>query len=67
MKFQNSDVDERGQIKPDARKEQLYNLDKDVGQLTNLAASQPERLTAMRERFAVLTAGYLRGKESSAE
>lgn len=58
MKFQNSDVDERGQIKPGAQKEQLYDLAKDVGQHTNLAASQPGRLKAMRERFAFLTKGY---------
>jgi len=58
MKFENSDVDERGQIKPGYPKEQLYNLDDDVGQHTNLAASQPERLKSMRERFAALTAGY---------
>ena len=67
MKFQNSDVDERGQIKPGAPKEQLYDIDKDVGQHTNLAASQPERLKAMRERFAALTKGYKRVRESSAE
>jgi len=57
MDFQNSDVDERGQIKPGAPTEQLYNLDQDVGQHTNLAASQPERLKALRERFAELTKG----------
>ncbi len=58
MKFQNSDVDERGQINSDAPKEQLYDLAKDIGQHTNLAATHPERLKAMRERFAVLTKGY---------
>lgn len=57
LKFQNSDVEERGQIKPGAPGEQLYNLDTDLGQRTNLAASQPERLKAMRERFLILTAG----------
>ena len=39
----------------------------DLSQHTNLAASQPERLKAMRERFAVLTAGQKRVRESSAE
>ena len=61
MKYQNSDVDENGHIKPSAPAEQLYNLDDDVAQHTNLAARQPERLKAMRERFAVLTAGYRKG------
>ena len=67
MKFQNSDVDNRGQIKSGAPTEQLYNLDNDVGQHTNLAPSQPERLKAMRERFVFLTAGYRRGKENPAD
>ncbi len=58
MKFHNSDVDERGQINPGAPKEQLYDLNKDVGQHTNLATRQPERLKAMRERFSELTKGY---------
>ena len=58
MNFQNSEVNERGQIKPGAQKEQLYDLAKDVGQHTNLAASQPERLKAMRESFSVLTKGH---------
>ena len=38
MKFQNSDVDENGQIKPGVSAEQLYNLDDDLGQHTNRAA-----------------------------
>lgn len=58
MGFQNGDVDENGQIKPDTPKEQLYDLAKDLGQHSNLASSDPERLKAMRERFAELTKGY---------
>ena len=58
MNFQNSEVDENGQIKPGAPPEQLYNLSSDMGEHTNLAASQPDRLKAMRERFQALTAGY---------
>lgn len=58
MKFQNSDVDERGQIKPGAPSEQLYDLSHDLEQRTNLSASQPERLKALRDRFAELTKGY---------
>jgi len=67
MKFQNSDVNENGQIKPGAPAEQLYNLDNDVGQHTNLATIQPERVKAMRERFQVLTAGYHKGHASSVD
>jgi arylsulfatase A len=62
MQFQNSDVDARGQIELGASAEQLYNLDADPGQHANLAASQAERLKAMRERFAILTAGYKAGR-----
>lgn len=64
MKFQNSDVDERGQLEAGAPSEQLYDLDKDVGQHTNLAASQPERLKALRQRFVELTKGYRQQKTS---
>ncbi len=67
MLFQNSDVSESGQLKPDAPKEQLYNLDQDLGQHTNLANSDPERLKAMRERLAELTKGQKRSKESGSE
>lgn len=67
MKLQNSDVEENGQIKPGAPTEQLYNLDNDVDQHTNLAATQPERLKEMRERFQVLTAGYHKAHASSVD
>ena len=67
MKLQNSDVDENGQIKPGAPTEQLYDLDNDVGQHTNLAPTQPERLKAMRERFQVLTAGYHKAHAGSVD
>jgi len=67
MKFQNSDVDENGQIKPGAPTEQLYNLENDVGQHTNLAAIQPERLKTLRERFQVLTAGYHKAHTGSVD
>ncbi len=67
MNFQNSDVDERGQIKPSAAKEQLYNLETDLGQHTNLANSDPERLKAMRDRFTELTKGQKRSKDSGSE
>jgi len=67
MIFQNSDVDENGQIKPGAPAEQLYNLDDDLGQHTNLAASEPERLKALRERFQVLTAGYRQAHANPAD
>ena len=64
MKFQNSDVEKKGQIKPGATAEQLYDLDQDVSQHTNLAASQPERLKVMRERFAELTKGHRTNRNS---
>jgi arylsulfatase A-like enzyme len=67
MTFQNSDVDERGQIKAGSAKEQLYHLEQDLGQHTNLANSDPERLKAMRERFAELTKGQKRTKDSGSE
>jgi arylsulfatase A-like enzyme len=67
MLFQNSDVDERGQIKPGSAKEQLYNLDQDLGQHTNLANSDPERLRAMRDRFADLTKGQKGTKDIGSE
>ena len=47
----NSDVDERGQIKPDAPAEQLYDLKADPSQTTNLALKEPQRLKSMRDRF----------------
>ena len=67
MAFQNSDVDERGQIKPSAAKEQLYHLETDLGQHTNLANSDPERLKAMRDRFGELTKGHQRSKDNGSE
>ncbi len=54
LKLLNSDVDEQGQIKPGAPTEQLYDLAADPAQKQNLAATQPERLKAMRERFREL-------------
>lgn len=67
LAFQNSDVDEKGQLKPGAPKEQLYDLATDPGQHTNLATTQPERLKSMRERFAVLTAGYKAGRANAGD
>ena len=55
MGFANSDIDENGQIKPKAPKEQLYNVSTDLSQKTNVAASNPERVAAMRERLAEIT------------
>jgi arylsulfatase A-like enzyme len=54
MGFVNSDIDEHGQIKPDAPPEQLYNLATDRRQRKNLALEQPERLRAMRARLLEL-------------
>jgi arylsulfatase A len=53
--FHNSDVDEQGGIREGSAEEQLYDLGKDLAQRSNLAAGQPERLKALRERFRSLT------------
>lgn len=42
-----SDVDEEGQIKPDAPETQLYNLATDPGQTTNVVGQHPERAAEM--------------------
>ena len=55
MGFRNSDVDERGQIKPGAPKEQLYDLSKDISQEKNIANEYPERVSTMRARLEELT------------
>ena len=61
MGFKNSDVDEKGQIKPDAPKEQLYDLSKDLVQARNVALENPDRLQTMRTRLKELT-GKASGK-----
>ena len=61
MGFKNSDVDEHGQIKPGAPKEQLYDLGKDISQATNIAREHPERAASMRARVDELT-GKNKGK-----
>lgn len=53
--WQNSDVEESGQPKPGAPREQLYHLGHDPGQRTNLVAKLPERAQSMRARLAELT------------
>ncbi len=55
MGFKNSDVDEHGQIKPGAPKEQLYDLSIDIAQSTNIAIEHPERVRSMRARLEELT------------
>ncbi len=55
MGTSNSDVDESGAIKEGAPKEQLYDLANDLTQTRNLAAGEPDKLNAMRERFKALT------------
>jgi arylsulfatase A-like enzyme len=55
-------IDDRGQIKPDASQEQLYDLATDLRQTRNLAAEQPERLRAMRVRLAELAGPVPGGK-----
>ena len=55
MGFQNSDVDEHGQIKPGSPKEQLYDLSKDLAQSKNIAREHHERAASMRARLQELT------------
>lgn len=55
MGFKNSDVDDRGQIKPGVPKEQLYDLGKDISQATNIAREHPDRAASMRARLEELT------------
>jgi hypothetical protein len=55
MGFTNCDIDENGQIKPNAPKEQLYNVSSDLSQKTNVAASEPDRLAAMRKRLSEIS------------
>jgi arylsulfatase A len=47
----NSDVDEKGHIKPTAPADQLYNLADDPQQKTNVVREHPERAAAMRSRL----------------
>jgi arylsulfatase A len=54
MGFTNSDIDEHGQIKPGAPREQLYNLAADLRQRKNLALEDTDRVRAMRARFLEL-------------
>ncbi len=55
MGFVNSDVDAQGKIKPDAPKDQLYNLGSDVTQAKNLTLDHPARAESMRARLEELT------------
>jgi arylsulfatase A-like enzyme len=52
--FVNSDIDENGQIKPDAPPDQLYNLAEDVSEAHNLTREYPDRATAMHARMHAL-------------
>jgi arylsulfatase A len=52
--FVNSDVNSTGGIKPNASRVQLYNLATDPDQTTNIAASEPLRVEAMKKRLQEL-------------
>ena len=54
MGFINSDVDDDGQIKPDAPADQLYHLGKDISEAKNLTRAEPERAKAMAARLKEL-------------
>ena len=54
MGFTNSDIDEHGQIKPEAPKIQLYHLADDPSQATNVATEYPQRVQAMDARLEQL-------------
>jgi hypothetical protein len=49
--FISCDIDGKGQIKPDAPPDQLYDLAHDIGEAHNLMLDQPERAAAMRARM----------------
>jgi len=55
MGFINSDLDDDGNIKPDAPADQLYHLDSDISEAKNLTLDQPERAQALRARLEELT------------
>ncbi len=67
MKTLTSDVDELGQVKADAPKEQLYDLTKDLAQTTNLATTEKETLQTMRKKYNALTAGVTRQQSGGGE
>jgi hypothetical protein len=48
---------------PDAPKEQLYDLGRDLSQTKNIALEHPERVAAMRARLQELT-GKIKTKSS---
>lgn len=54
MGLTNSDIDEHGQIKPDAPRAQLYNLATDLRQRKNVAPEEPKRVEAMHARLLEL-------------
>jgi len=49
--LKNSDYDEQGKLKSDAPKAQLYNLQKDPGQSTNVIDQYPEKTAELDRRF----------------
>jgi len=63
MGFINSDIDDEGQIKPDAPVDQLYYLGKDIGEMHNLTRERPARAEAMHSRMEELK--LIRGKPAS--
>ncbi|MDB6139885.1 MAG: Arylsulfatase [Verrucomicrobiaceae bacterium] len=65
MGFINSDIDDEGQIKPDAPTNQLYHLDDDIGETKNLTREQLERAKAMHARIAELK--LIKGKPAPAK
>jgi arylsulfatase A-like enzyme len=50
----NSDFDESGNLKPDAPKVQLYNLDEDPRQAVNLAEHYPEKVKELSARLQTM-------------
>ena len=56
--FVNSDINDEGEIKPDAPPSQLYNLAKDLPQAHNVVLDQPERAAAMQARMNELKLNF---------
>jgi arylsulfatase A-like enzyme len=58
--FENSDILPDGTIKSDAPKEQLYNLQTDPAQKTNVVRQFPEKAAALREALDALRQPFAR-------
>ncbi len=56
--FVNSDIDDKGKIKPGAPRNQLYNLANDLSEEHNIVLDEPERAAAMQVRMNALKLNF---------